>query len=224
MRKEPLNSTQLHKHPEVVALLTKENWMPLFEKFHGYEEEVTKEFSLSFKPHSKFHATVSFRGLTIEITLEFISRVIVLPLGLPQSKEERPLGQVTKRTFFQANQHPVEDKNCIRRTSMPCPWDEVRYQIMKYISYEGRYNIAYGYHFIHLYELRYDMDLPTPRKLSIPYFLLQSLIDSGTKLKVGVPDQLVHHGLLNCQWKIPSTLSQSPQLGRFSEICPRRMM
>jgi len=47
MRKEPLNSTKLHEQPEVVALLTKANWMPFFEKFHGYDEEVTEEFLLS---------------------------------------------------------------------------------------------------------------------------------------------------------------------------------
>jgi len=41
MRKEPLNSTKLHEHPEVVALFTKENWTPFFEKFHGYDDEVT---------------------------------------------------------------------------------------------------------------------------------------------------------------------------------------
>jgi len=57
--------------------------MPFFEKFHGYDDEVTEEFALSLKPHSKIHATVSFRGLTIELTPEFISRVIGLPLRLP---------------------------------------------------------------------------------------------------------------------------------------------
>lgn len=67
---------------------------------------------------------------------------------------------------------------------------------MEYISCEGRYNIVYGYHFRLLYELRYGMDLPASRKLSLPYFLLQSLIDCGTKLNAGVPDQLAHHGLI----------------------------
>ena len=40
------------------------------------------------------------------------------------------------------------------------------------------------------------MDTPTPQKLSIPYFLLQSLIDSSIKLKAGGTDQLAHHGLM----------------------------
>jgi len=83
MRKEPLNSTKLHEHPEVVALFTRENWMPFLEMLHGYDDEVTEEFTLSLKPHSKFHAAVSFKVLTIEITPEFINRITSLPLGLP---------------------------------------------------------------------------------------------------------------------------------------------
>jgi len=157
---------------------------------------VAQEFSLSLVPHSRTHATVTLRGLSMEITPEFISRVTTLPLGLPWSKDENPIGQSAKKTFFQNNEHPIEDKNSIRRTSIPYPWDEVSYQIIKYISCEGRYSIVYGYHFILLHELRYGMDTPTPQKLNIPYFLLQSLIDSSIKLKVGGLDQLAHHGLI----------------------------
>lgn len=100
MRKKPLNSTKLHEHPEVVALFTRANWMPFFEKFHAYDEEVIEEFLMSLRLHSKTHATVSFRGLTIELTPEFISRITGLPLGLRWSKEEKPLGQVARKTFF----------------------------------------------------------------------------------------------------------------------------
>jgi len=67
---------------------------------------------------------------------------------------------------------------------------------MKYITCEGRFNIIYGYHFRLLHELRYGMDFPPTRKLSIPYFLLQSLTECGTKLNAGVPDQFAHHGLI----------------------------
>ena len=83
MRKEPLNSVKLHEHPEVVALFIRGNWMPFFERIHGYDEEATEEFLMSLRPHSKTHATVNFRGLTIELTLEFINRIIGLPLGFP---------------------------------------------------------------------------------------------------------------------------------------------
>jgi len=127
---------------------------------------------MSLRPHSKTHATVSFRGLTLELTPDFISRITSLPLELPWSKEEKPLGQVAKKTFFQPDEHPVEDKNGVRRTSLPPPWSEVSYQIMKYITCEGRFSIVDGYYFRLLHELRYGMDLPTARKLSLPYFIL----------------------------------------------------
>lgn len=67
---------------------------------------------------------------------------------------------------------------------------------MKYITCEGHFSIVYGYHFRLLIELRHKMDLPTERKLSIPYFLLQSLIECATKLREGTPDKLAHHGLI----------------------------
>ena len=102
MRKEPLNSNKFHENPEVVALFTKANWMPFFERIHGYDVEVTEEFLMSLRSHSKTHAIVSFRGLTIELTPEFISEITGLPLGLPWSKGEKPLGQVAKRAFFSA--------------------------------------------------------------------------------------------------------------------------
>lgn len=40
------------------------------------------------------------------------------------------------------------------------------------------------------------MDLPPARKLSIPYFILQPLIECGTNINAGVQDQLAHHGLI----------------------------
>ncbi len=38
--------------------------------------------------------------------------------------------------------------------------------------------------------------LASAKKLSIPYFLLQSLIECGTKLNEGIPNHLAHHGLI----------------------------
>jgi len=132
----------------------------------------------------------------MEITFEFISRVTTLPVGLPWSKDEKPIGQAAEKHLFQNNETPIEDKNNIIRASIPYPWDKVSYQITKYISCEGRYNIVYGYHFRILHELRYGMDTPVPQKLSIPYFFLESLIDSNTKVQAGNSEQLAHHGLI----------------------------
>jgi len=172
----------------VVDLFTRENWMSFSDKFQGHDDEITEEFLMSLKPESKTQATVNFRGLTLEVTLELISRVTGLPLRLPWSKEERLLGQAAKKAFFLPEEHPVEDKNGVRRTSLPPLWSEVSFQIMKYITCEGRFSIIYGYHFRFLSELRHGMDLPPEEKLSIPYFLLQSLSECGTKLKEGTPN------------------------------------
>lgn len=136
MRKEPLNSSKLYEHPEVVDLFTRAHWISFFHKIQGYDEEVTEEFLMSLKPHSKTHATVRFRGLTLKLTPDFISRITGLPLGLPWIKEEKSLGQVAKKTFFLPEEHPVEGKNGVRRTSLLPLWSEFSYQIMKYITCE----------------------------------------------------------------------------------------
>ncbi|MCY6525006.1 hypothetical protein, partial [Actinobacillus pleuropneumoniae] len=66
----------------------------------------------------------------LEFTPELISHVTGLPLGLPWSKEERSLGQAAKKSFFLPEEHPVEDKNGVWRTSLPPLWSEVSFQIM----------------------------------------------------------------------------------------------
>jgi len=40
------------------------------------------------------------------------------------------------------------------------------------------------------------MDTPAPQKFNIPYFLLQSLIDSNTKVQARNSEQLTHLGLI----------------------------
>jgi len=124
----------------------------------------------------------------MEITPEFISRATTLPLGLPWNKDEKPIGQVAKKNFFQNNETLVKDENGTRRANITYPWDEVIFQIIRYMSCEGRCNIVYGYHFRILHELRYGMDTLAPQRINIPYFLVQSVIDSSTKVKVGNPE------------------------------------
>ena len=100
IRKEPSDSSKLYEHPGVVDLFTQANWISFFDKIQGHDEEITEEFLISLRPHSRTHATISFQGLTLELTPELISRVMGVPLELPWSKEERSLGQIAKKTFF----------------------------------------------------------------------------------------------------------------------------
>lgn len=106
------------------------------------------------------------------------------------------MGKKSRKEFFLREEQFSEDKNGVQRASLHPFWSEASLQIMKYITCEGRFSVIYGYHFQLLTELKHKMYLPTEQKLSIPYFLLQSLIECGTKLKEGTPDQLVHHRLI----------------------------
>ena len=76
----------------------------------------------------------------------------------------------------------MEDKNGVRRASLPYPWNEVIYHLINYISCEGRYSVVYGYQFRLLEELRFGAETPPHHKLIIPYFLRQSLIDTSIKV------------------------------------------
>jgi len=67
---------------------------------------------------------------------------------------------VEKRKFFLEGEEPIKDKNGVRRDNLPYPWSEVGYQLIKYISYEGRYNVVYGYQFRMLEELRFGVETP----------------------------------------------------------------
>jgi len=127
--------------------------MGFFEKLRGYDDEVARDFSLSLIPLIRLHATIVVRCLSIELTPELISRVTTLPLGVPWRKEDKGDSQVAKKKFFLEGEEPNKDKNGVRRASLPYPWNMVSYQLIKYISCEGRYSVVYGYHFRLLEEL-----------------------------------------------------------------------
>ena len=82
-RREPINTMRIQQHPQVLEIFTRHNWMGFFEKFTGHDDELAQEFAHSLSPHSRIHATVIVRGLTIDLTQEFISRVTTLPLVIP---------------------------------------------------------------------------------------------------------------------------------------------
>ena len=172
----------------MVEIFTQAQWMSFCDKLQGYDEEVAEEFLRGLRPKSKVLATVKFRGLSLKVTPQSISRITELPMGLPWDKEERKQSQQAKKEFFPPNEEFSEDKNGVCRISLTPPWNEVSLQIMRYITCEGRHSIVYAYHFRLLTELRHRVNLPVEQKLGLPYFLLQSLMECATKLKDGVPE------------------------------------
>jgi len=113
--------------------------MGYFKKLRGYNDEVARDFALSLIPLTRVHATIVVRGLSIELTPKLINIVTTLPPGVPWRKEDKGDSQIAKRKFFLEGEDPIEDKNRVRRESMPYPCNEVSYQLIKYISCEGRY-------------------------------------------------------------------------------------
>lgn len=138
----------------------------------GYDDEVDRDFVLSLIPLSRTHAISMVKGLLVEIT----------PLGLPWRKEDKGNITLAKKKFFLEGEEPMEDENGVKRGIIPYPWNEVSYHLIKYVSCEGRYSVVYGYHFRLLQELIFGADTPPQNKLSIPYSLLQSLIDMRIKI------------------------------------------
>ena len=82
--KEPSNSKKLRETPEVVDLFTCAKWMTFCDKIQGHDDEITEEFLRSLQPKSKTLETINFRGLTLKLTPQLISRVTELPLGMPK--------------------------------------------------------------------------------------------------------------------------------------------
>jgi len=195
-KREPNNTTRIHQRPPMVDIFTRHQLMGFSERMRGYDDDVAREFSISFIPLTRASANVVVKCLSVAITPEVISRITTLPLGLPWRKEDKTNNTLAKKSFFLEGEEPIEDKNGDRRESIPYPWDEVSYHIIKYISCEGRYSVVYGYHFRLLQELRFGENKPPQNRLNISYFLLKSMIDMTIKLQEGKHQQLAHHGLI----------------------------
>lgn len=99
--------------------------------------------------------------------------------------EDKFAHTISNKNVFLRDEEPIEDENAIRKEILPYPWNGVSYHILKYISCEGRLGIVYGYQFRPLHELRFGEGIPNERRLNIPYFLLQSIIDMILKFEEG---------------------------------------
>lgn len=72
------------------------------------------------------------------------------------------------------------------------------YHILKFILCEVGLSILYSYHVMLLCELRFQIELPIPQRLSVPHFLLQSIIEISQKVREGKHQHISHHGLIKC--------------------------
>jgi len=98
---------------------------------------IAREISLSLIPLTRTSATVMLKGLSVAITLEVISRITTLPLGLPRRKYDKGNNTIAKKIFFLEGEEPMEDKSGVRREIIPYPWNEVNHHLIKYIHVKG---------------------------------------------------------------------------------------
>lgn len=98
-------------------------------------------------PHNhRFHTIV--RGQIILVDENLISLITGIPKGRPWDKDDRALNNRAKISFFRSCKEYEENKNGIKRESLPYEWGEVAYHIMKYLTYEGRFRIVYASYFL----------------------------------------------------------------------------
>jgi len=170
--REPSDTKRIHQHPLVEGIFRIHRWLGFFELLKRYDDDFSFEFSMAMNSQTCDNSTTVVRGLVISLSPKLISRVTTLPLGIKWNKEDKATSVTAKKNLFTSNEKPIEDKNGFRRESLPYPWDEVAYHILKYISCEGRMSVVYAYHFRLLHELMFQVELPLSQRLSVPYFLL----------------------------------------------------
>jgi len=99
--------------------------MGFFEKVRGYDDEVAIDFALSLIPLTRTHATAVVKCLLVEITPEVIGKITTLPLGLPWRKEDKGNNQLEKKKLFFEGEGEMEEKNGVRRESLPYTWNRL---------------------------------------------------------------------------------------------------
>jgi len=195
-RREPSNTKRILLRPPIVEIFRRHQWLGFFELLKGYDDDLAFEFSMALNSQTKESPTTIVRVLAISLNPKIISGITTLPLGIKWSREYKATSFTAKRNFFTTNERPVEYKNGVRRKSLPYPWDEVAYHIMKYICCEGRMSVVYAYHFRLLYERRFKANFPLSQRLNVPYFLLQSIKEMSQKVREGKQQHLGCHGLI----------------------------
>lgn len=159
-KKEPIDTRMIHLHPPIADIFRKHQWLDLLVFWKGYDDEFSFNFFMDLNTQSDVSATIIIRGLIITICPEVISRVTTQLLGIKCNREDMDTSSNTKNNFFRSIKRPLEYKNGVRREILPYPWDEVTFNILRYISCEGRLSVVYVYHFSLFHELRYEANLP----------------------------------------------------------------
>ena len=148
-----------------LEIFERKQWIPFFEKFDGYNENVSLEFSYSFDGERATIGNFTFRLFEV---------ILAQTIGLPQQGERFfKTKQFEEKAWVpflcRSREGLVKWKKGVPRSWLIHPWDEVAYIIQKFLTYEVIFSIIYLYHIKLIHHLNGDCEI------NIPYFLLQSL-------------------------------------------------
>jgi len=86
------------------------------------------------------------KGLEIQVNELVIFKVSSLPIGyIGIRKTNNWLLMLGNYSF--STMKKWKKKNGLKRESLPEPWDEIEYRLLKYITCEGRLSMGNPYHF-----------------------------------------------------------------------------
>ena len=105
----------------MVDIFRRHHWLGFFEFPKGYNDDITYGFSMELNPQEKTSVTTMVRGISITINPEVINRVTTVPLGVQWRKDDKANNTLANKKLFTNDGRPIEDKNGVRRESLPYP-------------------------------------------------------------------------------------------------------
>jgi len=188
-RVEPSIFDSSQYHEDCIEILRETQWLPFLEKFHGSNEEVTKQFAFTFNGEKALIGNFSFR-----ISEDTIAQAIgISPEGEKYFKTKQFKEKSWTQFMSRSRVSSINWKKGVPRSWLVHPWDEMVYILQKFITCEGRYSIVYLYH------IKLLLHLKKQCVISVPYFLLQSLTKMAKtiqKQKGNEDKSLYHFGLI----------------------------
>lgn len=144
--REPIDPSRIHQRLDVMDLFSNHQWLGIFEKLRGFDNEITQEFSLKLQPQGGHGDITIERDLITPLSEEVVGEFTTLPLGVRWrwSKEESTKAIIENKNFFLRDEKPIKDKNRVKTEILTYPQDKVAYHFLNYISCEGRLSIFYA--------------------------------------------------------------------------------
>lgn len=120
-RRDPIDIKRIIKHPQVMDIFKNHKWLGLFELIKGFNKDIARQFTVALQSHSEERVNIVVIGLAITPSPELIRRITTFPLGVKWIKEDRMPSTATKKISFLLREDFIENKNGVRRESLPYP-------------------------------------------------------------------------------------------------------